>query len=150
MVPPTMEDAIRRADLLVPRLQETGRKLGEGSYGEVVEVRVEGKLYAGKRLHAFFYRRDVPPAEIGAISKRFEEECLRLPRLRHPNIMQVVGVHFHPSTRQPTLVMELLQVSLSEFLETHPATPPHVKHSILLDVARGLEYLHSLPPPWGP
>ena len=145
-----MEEAIRRAGLLVPRLQETGRKLGEGSYGEVVEVRVEGKLYAGKRLHAFFYRRDVPPAEKDAISKRFEEECLRLPRLRHPNIMQVVGVHFHPSTRQPTLVMELLPTSLSEYLETHPATSPHVKHSILLDVARGLEYLHSLPPPLGP
>ena len=138
-----MEDSLRRANLLVSQLKETGRLLGEGSYGEVVEVKVGGKLYAGKRLHAFFYRRDVPPREAEAMSKRFEEECLRMPRLKHRNIVEVLGVYVNPASRQPTLVMELLHISLSRYLETHPATPPHVKYSLLLDVCRGLAYLHD-------
>ena len=144
-----MEATIRRAGLLVPQLLETGNKLGDGSYGEVVEVRVGGKLYAGKRLHAFFYRRDVPPAEARAISKRFEEECLRLPQLKHDNVVQILGVHFNSANR-PMLVMELLNVSLSSYLEREPATPPRVKNSILLGAAKGLEYLHTLSPPLGP
>lgn len=145
-------EEVRRAGLLIRGdwLQETGRKLGEGSYGEVVEVNVRGKLYAGKRLHAFFHRRDVPTADRAAISKRFEEECVRLSRLNHRNIVQIVGVYFHSSTLQPTLVMELMHISLSNYLEIHSAVPSHVKYSILLDVASGLEYLHTLSPPVGP
>ena len=144
-----MEATIRRAGLLVPQLLETGNKLGNGSYGDVVEVSVGGKLYAGKRLHAFFYRRDVPPAEARAISKRFEEECLRLPQLKHNNVVQMLGVHFN-SANHPMLVMDLLNVSLSSYLEREPTTPHHVKNSILLGAANGLQYLHTFSPPLGP
>ena len=126
-------------------LRETGRKLGEGSYGEVVEVRVRGVTYAAKKLHAMFYRRDVPPEETAAITRRFGEECSRI--LQHRNIVTTIGVHFHPRTRQPMLVMELLDASLRHYLEGHASVTPTVKYSILLDVATGLVYLHSRRPP---
>ena len=145
-----VERAIRQAGLHIPNLEETGRKLGEGSYGEVVEVRVRGRRYAGKKLHKVFYERDVPPADTAAIAQRFEEECRRMPHLKHRNIVQMIGVHFHPLTRQPTLVMELMDTSLTRYLEEHAAVPPTAKHSILLGVASGLVYLHTLSPPLGP
>ena len=145
-----VERAIRRAGLHIPNLEETGRKVGEGSYGEVVEVRVRGERYAGKKLHKIFYERDVQPKETAAIAERFEEECRRMPHLKHRNIVQMIGVCFHPRTRQPTLVMELMDTSLTRYLEEHAAVPPTVKHSILLGVASGLLYLHTLSPPVGP
>ena len=147
------ERAIRKAHeagLLISSLRETGRKLGEGSYGEVVEVQVHGVTYAAKKLHALFFGRDVPPREKADIAKRFEDECLRVQHLKHPNIITTIGVHFHPRTRQKTLVMELLDASLRHYLEEHASITQTVKYSILLDVATGLAYLHSLPPPLGP
>ena len=111
---------------------------------------MRGRRYAGKKLHKIFYERDVPPADKAAISQRFEEECRRVTQLKHPNIVQMNGVYFHPRTRQPTLVMELMDTSLRHYLEEHPAVPPTVKHSVLLGVASGLVYLHTLSPPLGP
>jgi len=145
-----VERAIRQAGLHIPNLEETGRKLGEGSYGEVVEVRVRGRRCAGKKLHKVFYEGDVPRADTAAIAQRFEEECRRMPHLKHRNIVQMIGVHFHPRTRQPTLVMELMDTSLTRYLEERASVPPTVKHSILLGVASGLVYLHTLSPPLGP
>ena len=71
-----MEATIRRAGLLVPQLLETGNKLGDGSYEEVVEVSVGGKLFAGKRLHAFFYRRDVAAVKKSMKSFLWAGYCL--------------------------------------------------------------------------
>ena len=144
------ERAIRKAGLLISSLRETGRQLGEGSYGKVVEVQVHGVTYAAKKLHALFCGRDVPPGEKADIAKRFEDECLRVQHLKHPNIITTIGVHFHPHTRQQTLVMELLDASLRHYLDENASITPTTKYSILLDVATGLAYLHSLPPPLGP
>ena len=55
---------------------ETGRKLGSGAYGEVVEVRVSGLKCAGKKLHGLFFDQSLPD-EQRAIVSRFVEECMR-------------------------------------------------------------------------
>ena len=55
---------------------ETGRKLGSGAYGEVVEVHITSLKCAGKKLHSLFFDES-PPDEQRAIVSRFEEECLR-------------------------------------------------------------------------
>ena len=55
---------------------ETGRKLGSGAYGEVVEVRLSGLKCAGKKLHAAFFDQS-PPDDQRAIVSRFVEECVR-------------------------------------------------------------------------
>ena len=55
---------------------ETGRKIGSGAYGEVVEVRLSGLKCAGKKLHALFFDQS-PPDEQQAILSRFVEECMR-------------------------------------------------------------------------
>ena len=58
-----------------------------------------------------------------------------------------MGVHFSRHSRLPMLVMEYLPLSLTQCLETHQDLPLQIKYSILLDVAKGLNYLHCKRPP---
>ena len=57
-----------------------------------------------------------------------------------------MGVHFSRPSRLPMLVMEYLPLSLTQCLETHHNLPLQIKYSILLDVAKGLNYLHCKRP----
>jgi len=47
----------------------------------------------------------------------------------------------------PVLVMERMQESLTSVVEKYPNIPIYVKLSVLLDVSRGLWYLHTHYPP---
>ncbi len=85
--------------------------------------------------------------EKSAITARFAEECLRHSKIRHPNIVQLIGVHFVPKSPVPTLIMELMPHSLTETIESYPNIPDHVKWRILLDVSIGLLFLHHQRPP---
>ena len=75
--------------------------------------------------------------------------------LRHPHVVQFLGVCFLQGSRLPALVMELLLTSLHDLLgdsEPPPDVPKSffplgLKRSILHDVARGLAYLHDRSPP---
>ena len=147
-----LEKVIRDSRLRISGLQETGRTLGKGSYGEVVEVRVNGRLCAAKKLHGIFSAQDVPPAEKSAMADRFAKECHRVLQLKHRNVVEMIGVHFDRATKQPALVMELLDTSLCSYLENNPSASVTIttKYDILLDVASGLVYLHTLSPPLGP
>ena len=79
---------------------------------------------------------------------RFIDECLCLSRLKHPNVVQLIGVHFEdPELPVPIIIMERLPMSLLECLKKYPRLPPHLECSILLDVASGLRYLHGQNPP---
>ena len=63
--------------------------------------------------------------------------------LRHPNITLFLGVCFLPNCQLPVLLMERLDGSLDDLLETVPNIPLAAKQSILEDIARGLLYLHK-------
>ena len=58
-----------------------------------------------------------------------------------------MGVHFSHHSQLPMLVMEYLPLSLTQCLETHQDLLLQIKYSILLDVAKGLNYLHCKRPP---
>ena len=78
--------------------------------------------------------------------KNFVKECVNHSQLRHPNIVQLMGVYFPPDSTIPILVMERLQVSLARYLD-EANLPLKLKYDILLDVANGLNYLHNRTPP---
>ena len=78
---------------------------------------------------------------------KFTEECMCHSQLRHPNIVQLIGIHYPQGSRVPMLIMEYLPLSLTHCLETTPHLLPGIKYSILLDVAKGLNYLHNRRPP---
>ena len=63
--------------------------------------------------------------------------------LRHPNITLFLGVCFLPNCQLPVLVMERLDGSLDDLLETVPNIPLTLKQSMLEDIVRGLLYLHQ-------
>jgi serine/threonine protein kinase len=125
------------------------KRLGTGSYGAVYELSVQGTLCAGKQLHESL----LDPQNIyqgDKILTRFVEECRIMASVRHPNIVQFLGLHFFQDSSHPILVMEKLAMSLDDLLvdtETKKAMLPlSLKVSILSDTAKGLAYLHNHKP----
>ena len=132
----------------------TGTSIGAGAYGSVEEVKIPGAKCAAKKIHEIFQdRRQIPEELIQKASREFVQECQLMSTLRHPHIVQFLGVCFFPGSRLPALVMERLLTSLHEILdpepppETKPYIPVALKRSVLHDVARGLSFLHSHSPP---
>jgi len=67
--------------------------------------------------------------------------------LRHPHIVQFLGLCFLEGSILPVLVMEQLDSSLDNLLKGIPGLPLTIKRSLLADVIRGLLYLHTRHPP---
>ena len=117
-----------------------------GAYGFVFKVTVQGVERIGKKLHSLFINK-VSGREKQVVTSRFMDECVILSKLRHPNIVQFIGVHYGRRGKTDlTLIMECVSSDMQEFLEGHPNLPLPVKLSILLDVSYGLVYLHEWDP----
>ena len=124
-------------------IRVTDRELGHGSYATVLELDYMGLKCAGKKIHKYLLRQ----GDTSYTIRRFEEECRLLSQIRHPNIVQFLGVHFQEGKQVPILVMELLHSNLTSCIEQYGIIPKETGFSILHDVALGLCYLHSQTPP---
>ena len=126
-------------------VKRTGKKLGCGSFGCVEELIHAGAHCAGKVIHDAL----VDSKEIGVknMIKKFEVECHILCGLRHPSIVQFLGICIFKDSRVPVLVMESLEASLESLLNQGKTLNISLKTSILLDIAKGLVYLHGHHPP---
>ena len=67
--------------------------------------------------------------------------------MRHPHVVQFLGLCFLEGSTMPVLVMERLDSSLDDLLESTPSLPLTLKRSLLVDIVRGLLYLHTRNPP---
>ena len=67
--------------------------------------------------------------------------------MRHPHVVQFLGLCFLEGSTLPVLVMERLDSSLDDLLESTPGLPLTLKQSLLVDVVQGLLYLHTRNPP---
>ena len=118
--------------------------LGIGSYGAVYKARCDQLPCAAKVLHPILFSTRDPASR--RIVERFEQECQFLSGMRHPNIIQYLGTCRDPESGLPVLLMELMDYSLTSFLERPDDPPPlpfHIQVNISLDVAQALAYLHS-------
>ena len=60
-------------DLL--NVEDTGRILGRGAFGEVVDMKLQdGTTVAGKKIHSIFFD---PSNYSPYIKERFQQECVR-------------------------------------------------------------------------
>ena len=144
-----LQTAAKLQPFVLSGVTQTGKTLGEGSYGCVEELSVSGLICAGKRMYNTLIDSDNEGAD--RMIEKYYDECQLLSSLRHPNIVQFLGICFletqpTATVNLPVLVMEMLQGSLDDLLENTPDIPLAKKCSILQDVARGLVYLHGRSP----
>lgn len=116
----------------------TGRQLGRGSFGVVVE----GSLWdspVALKTHTGTHLR---PPEVN------ELRILRL--VRHPNIVVWHGACVDVSARSVVLVFELIDgMTLETFIlgaTRQCPLPEPVGHSLILDIGRAVRYMHAQRP----
>ena len=134
--------------LLISNLVFTEVKLGRGADANVYAVEWNGTVCAAKRLHDILLEDESPGGTDKFISN-FEAECLTWSKLRHPGVVQFLGVHIDRGSRLPVLVMEKMDTSLRTYLENHSKEqfPLHQKSFVLRQITQALAYLHSQNPP---
>ena len=142
---------------VLSNVQRTGIRIGGGAYGRVDEVAIPVGA-AAKTIYAFLQERDELNDHLPKAATEFVRECRLMSTLRHPHIVQFLGVCFFPDSLLPALVMERLLISLHDLIVPETQPPRGVpnpltfftmdlKCSVLQDVANGLAYLHERPSP---
>ena len=115
--------------------------LGIGSYGAVYRALCDELPCAAKIVHPTLFETNDPGTR--KILERFEQECQFLSGVRHPHIVQYLGVSRDPESGLPVLLMELMDSSLTRFLEqSEEPLRFHTQVDICHDIALALAYLH--------
>ena len=139
-------EALRRFKIPSSHISRTGVELGNGSYGKVTEVNYSGKSCAAKEIHSLLLQ--LADREGAAkLKDDFLRECRLWSTLRHPNIVQFLGIYY-PSTDEsglPIMLLEKMHDSVTSLIEKHNISLL-VTLSILHDVSLGLRYLHDCNP----
>ena len=113
-------------------------RLGSGAYGQVCRATLDELPCAAKLLHAILLDPDKPRNRT-----LFEQECRFLSEIRHPNIVQYLGVAEDEVSGLPILLMELMDDSLTHFLEqSEEPLAYHVQVNIGHDIALAVAFLH--------
>ena len=134
-------------DVTIEGVVATGKELGRGAYGKVFAVKYCGLICAAKEIHPILIE-GVSPAEKKTIIDNFIRECHRCSVIRHPNVVQFLGVYYSAKKSElPIMVMELMNASLTSFVKCNQSKiTVDTKMSILYDVSLGLSYLHARKP----
>ena len=105
-------------------------------------------MCATKRLHEILLE-DLSSGGVAKLISNFQAECLTWSKLRHPGVVQFLGVHMDRRSRLPVLMMEKMDTSLRTYLEEHSKDgfPLDQKAFVLRQVTQALAYLHSQNPP---
>ena len=118
------------------------QSLGNGSYGAVYKAKCDQLPCAVKILHQTI----IDPADPGVskIMQRFKQECAFLQSVRHPHIVQYLGVTMDPESKLPVLLMELLDENLTKMLQRSlESLAYYIQVDICHDIALAVAYLHS-------
>lgn len=124
-------------------LREERDPIGKGSYGTVYYAKCDSLLCAAKCIHDIFFD-DTDQAGRKHQLKSFHQECEMMASMKHPNIVQYLGYYDDRRTGVPCLLMELLDESLTQYLERLAGPVPlHTSIDFTHDIAMALDYLHQ-------
>ena len=116
--------------------------LGHGSYGAVYKAMCDQLPCVAKILHQTI----LDPKDKGSekIMQRFRQECTFLENIRHPHIVQYLGMTTDPESRLPVLLMELLDENLTGLLKRSQQSLAYCDQvDICYDIALAVAYLHT-------
>ena len=123
--------------------------IGIGSYGKVCKAKCDDLLCAAKLIHETLFdptahQLIAPQRQHKLPIRRFEQECEFMSSIRHPNIVQYLGLYRDPDTGLPALLMELMDSSLTHFVESSTQPIPYrIQLNICHDITVALSFLHS-------
>ena len=140
-LPRNYRDVPELSEFFLNDVSKTGKTLGSGAFGIVEELSVGGTICAGKMLHTILLNE--LNEGVDKIQERFVSECRLMSKVRHPNIVQFMGLCLYNDCAHPVLVMEEVDTSLECMLESQKNLPlPLILH-ILHDITKGLIHLHD-------
>ena len=115
--------------------------LGTGSYGVVCKAMSDQRPCAAKLLHPIFFQSNDPGMDV--TRTRFEQECRFLSEMRHAHIIEYLGTTHDPDSGLLVLLMELMDESLTHFLErSQQPLAYHIEVDLCHDIAQALAYIH--------
>ena len=123
-------------------IKQLALELGSGAYGKVYQVKYRGVKCAAKEVHSTL----LDNADSKKLLESFEREFIRCSELSHPNIVKFMGVYYPSPVSLPVIVMELMDESLTKYLEESNISLKR-RIAILHHVAEGMIYLHTCTPP---
>ncbi|KAL5565653.1 hypothetical protein UlMin_028817 [Ulmus minor] len=112
--------------------------IGEGSFGEIYLVNWRGTDVAAKTIRSSI-------ASKPTVRSTFKKELALWQKLRHPNIVQFLGV-LNNSERLIFLTEYLRNGSLYDILRKRGRLDTNTAVAYALDIARGMNYLHQHKP----
>ncbi len=128
--------------------------MDQGSNGSVGVVKVNGVYCIQKRVHDILLGlnnvEEVSQDQWKPALDKFYNECKLLWKMRHPNVVQYLGIHYYKKigdTKLISLVMEYVPSNMEKCIEgcnkIHYVIPFSLKLSILRDITCGLSHLHA-------
>ena len=124
------------------------RNIGRGAYGSVDLVKINGIECAATTIYNALVGGNVSSAQRRPMQERFRQECITICRMRHPNVVQFMGVYCNDQhSLNLVLFMEHLPIDLHTCLEAARSKnfniPIPMKLSILIDICQGLSHIRS-------
>ena len=134
------------ASLKIYDLRRTNWRLGVGAFGTIYEVEWNRTSCAVRFIHDIF-KETLSVEEKQIFITEFKKGCSTWAALRHPQIVQFLGIYYDPSCT-PVMVLEKMDASLRLMLETTSKEEFSLinKVVILRQAAQDLVYLHSHSP----
>ena len=129
----------------VGRVEDKTNLTRAGAYGNLIDLEWNGAQLAGKVLHSIFFASGTEPSGVRQMLTKFFEEIKLLSKMNHSNIVRFCGIYYRKDSLLPVLVMEKMECDLHQYLDVHKkgSLPDDRVLGILLDVSRGLVYLHE-------